>query len=176
MFPSASEELLGGLPAILFGDFAQLPPIGDTPLYSSKTTGGRHLGLALEGHRAFESFMQSITLSHIFCQEGEDPDQIRFRDALLRLRTYSTLPDDYNLLSTRFWGNITAEERTRFNDALHLLPTRVGVQECNTRRLAGTGQPVVHCQAKHNSQAAKKASEEDADGLEPMILLAEGAR
>jgi hypothetical protein len=38
-----------------------------------------------------------------------------------------------------------------------------------------TGRHMVQCQAKHNSPAAKKASDEDADGLEPMILLAEGA-
>jgi hypothetical protein len=49
VFPAASEDTLGSLPAIFFGDFAQLPPIGDTPLYSSKTSGGRRLGLALEG-------------------------------------------------------------------------------------------------------------------------------
>lgn len=33
---------------------------------------------------------------------------------------------------------------------------------------------MVQCQAKHNSPAADKASDEDANGLEPMILLAEG--
>ena len=31
-FPSHSGDILGGLPAIFLGDFAQLPPIGDTPL------------------------------------------------------------------------------------------------------------------------------------------------
>jgi len=49
------------------------------------------------------------------------------------------------------------------------------VHECNIRRLAGTGRPVIQCHAKHNCPAAKKVSEEDADGLEPKILLAEGA-
>lgn len=49
------------------------------------------------------------------------------------------------------------------------------MHECNIRHLGGAGRPVVRCQAKHNSPAAKKASDEDADGLEPMILLAEGA-
>ena len=34
---------------------------------------------------------------------------------------------------------------------------------------------MVQCQAKYNSPAAKKASDEDANGLESMILLAEGA-
>lgn len=78
IFLAASEETLGGLPAIFFGDCAQLPPIGDTSLYSSKTSGGWRLDLALEWRQVFESFQQSITLSRIFCQEGEDPEQIKF--------------------------------------------------------------------------------------------------
>lgn len=48
--------------------------------------------------------------------------------------------------------------------------------ECNIRCLADIGQPVVCCLAKHNCPEAKKASDDDADGLETDILLAEGAK
>jgi hypothetical protein len=130
----------------------------------------------LEGRRVFESFNQSITLSRIFRQEGEDPEQVKFRDALLRLRTYSTTQEDYELFSTWFWDNMAVEDLTQFADVLHLLPTRAAVLECNTRRLAQLGQPVVRCKAKHSCSIAAKASEEDADGLETEILLAEGAK
>jgi len=37
------------------------------------------------------------------------------------------------------------------------------------------GKPVLRVLAKPNSTLAKKGTEEDADGLEPEILLAEGA-
>jgi hypothetical protein len=66
-FPGNSDEILGGLPALFFGDFAQLPPIGDTPLYSTKNS-GYHLALTQEGRRVFESFEKSITLSRIVLQ------------------------------------------------------------------------------------------------------------
>lgn len=36
--------------------------------------------------------------------------------------------------------------------------------------------PVLRCLAKHNLPEAKKASEEDAEGLERELLLAEGAK
>ncbi|KAJ6522692.1 hypothetical protein B0H10DRAFT_1864934, partial [Mycena sp. CBHHK59/15] len=36
--------------------------------------------------------------------------------------------------------------------------------------------PVLRCFAKHNGPEAKKASEEDAEGLQKEVLLAEGAR
>lgn len=35
VFPNSQDETLGNLPAIIFGDFGQLPPVGDTPLYST---------------------------------------------------------------------------------------------------------------------------------------------
>ena len=59
---------------------------------------------------------------------------------------------------------------------MRLLPTRALVHETNIKRLSELGKPVVRCKAKHNCPAARKASEEDADGLEAEILLAEGAK
>jgi hypothetical protein len=46
----------------------------------------------------------------------------------------------------------------------------------NCCHLASLGQPVLGCKAKHNHSEAKKASDDDADGLEKEILLAEGAK
>ncbi|KIJ37782.1 hypothetical protein M422DRAFT_259623 [Sphaerobolus stellatus SS14] len=49
------------------------------------------------------------------------------------------------------------------------------VSEYNLHALAMLGNPVVCIRAKHNYTKAKKAPEEDADGLEKQVLLAEGA-
>lgn len=174
-FPQNLEEILGGLPAILFGDFAQLPPIGDTPLYSTKESHKRS-SLHEEGRRVFESFNQSVTLDTIYRQAGGSADQVAFRSALMRLRTYSTTQEDYDLLSTRTWDNLTPIERAEFDKVLHLLPTRAAVHEINCRHLVALGKPVLCCKAKHNHSDAKKASDDDADGLEKEILLAEGAK
>jgi len=59
---------------------------------------------------------------------------------------------------------------------LHLLPTQASVNEVNCRHLTALGQPVLRCKAKHNHSEAKKASDDDADGLEKKILLAESAK
>jgi len=50
------------------------------------------------------------------------------------------------------------------------------VLEFNCRHLSNTGQPVIRCKAKHNHSEAKKASDDDADGLVKEVLLAEGAK
>ena len=174
-YPANVTEIFGGMPALIFGDFAQLPPVGDTPLYSDKSSSA-HTTLSQEGRMVFEHFTQSVTLDTVYRQAGSDHDQVAFRDALMRLRTYSTTQADYDLLETRFWDVLTPAERHKFEDVIHLLPTREAVLEFNCRHLANTGQPVICCKAKHNQTEAKKASDDEADGLMKEVLLAEGAK
>jgi ATP-dependent DNA helicase PIF1 len=174
-YPQNADEILGEMPAIFFGDFAQLPPVGDSPMYSDKPSAYR-TALHAEGRRVFESFNQSVTLRTVFRQIGQDVEQVKFREALLRLRTYSTTLEDYDLFSTRFWDTLTPALQTEFNDVLHLLPTRASVFEFNCRKLVASAKPVLRCHAKHNHAEAKKVKSDDAEGLEKELLLAEGAK
>jgi len=174
IFPESSRDVLGDIPVLLFGDFAQLPPIGDQPLFSDKPSKAQS-GLSDQGRRVIEAFQQTVTLQTVFRQSGEDQEQVAFRDALLRQRTYDITPADYELFSTQFWTKISQQEKAEFSDALHLLPTKAAVREYNLHCLASLGKPVLCISAKHNCSLAKKASEEDADGLELEIMLAEGA-
>jgi hypothetical protein len=84
-----------------------------------------------EGRYVFEYFKQSITLNTIYHQIGQSPEQVAFREALLRLRTYSTTSEDFELFSGRFWDYLTPDQRTEFDDVFHLLTTRVSVLEFN---------------------------------------------
>jgi hypothetical protein len=58
--PQNADEISGGIPTIFFGDFGQLPPVGDSPMYSDKPLAYR-TALHAEGHCVFESFKQSVT-------------------------------------------------------------------------------------------------------------------
>jgi ATP-dependent DNA helicase PIF1 len=174
-YPQNADEILGGMPAIFFGDFAQLPPVGDSPMYSDKQSAYR-TALHAEGRRVFESFNQSVTLKTVFRQTGENVEQVKFREALLRLRTYSSTPEDYALFSTQFWDILTPALRAEFDDVLHLLPTRASVLEFNCRKLVASAKPILRCCAKHNHKEASKVKSDDAEGLEKELLLAEGAK
>ena len=46
---------------------------------------GYHTALHAEGRHVFESFKQSVTLNTIFRQVGQEPEQVVFREVLLRL-------------------------------------------------------------------------------------------
>ena len=169
-----ADDVLGGIGVLLFGDFAQLPPVGDSPLYSSKIP---LKPLSIAGRDVYLSFNQSITLQHIFRQQGNDPISQQFRDLLLCQRTYSITQEDYHLLSTRFSNNLPVEERNTFHDAIHLFPTRADVETHNHHYLESANVPVLRCKARHSGgRHAKQATEDQADGLEAELLLAVGAR
>ena len=169
-----TDQLMEGIGILLFGDFAQLPPVADAPLYSSKIPKNQ---LQIAGKEFYLSFNQSVTLQRIFCQQGDDPVSQQFRDLLLRLRTYSITQEDYHLLSTRFSLNVPAEEQNNFKDAIHLFPTREMVDDYNHHYLESTNLPVLRCKARHSGGSrAAKATDDQADGLEAELLLAVGAR
>ena len=58
--------------------------------------------LHAEGCCVFESFKHSVTLQTVFRQIGENIEQVTFKEALLRLHTYSTIPEDHDLFEISF--------------------------------------------------------------------------
>ena len=50
------------------------------------------------------------------------------------------------------------------------------VANYNHEQLTKLDQPVAHINARHSSALAKKISSDDMSGLEPIVLLAKGAR
>ncbi len=169
-FPHRAQEVFGGCSLLLFGDFGQLPPVMDLPLYTIET----RTDLSDQGRTAYLQFDRAFTLTHVMRQAGNDPGQVRFRDILLRLRNAEVTDQDWEELMKQTPTNV--QDLKPFANALHLYPTVEAVVEYNIAKLKDSAQPIATIKAVHTGANAAKASPDDASGLEAVVCLAKSAR
>ena len=171
--------MFGGCSILLLGDFAQLPPVGDVPLFNlhPQVHGNPETVMASNKGRAlYMSLTESIMLDHIMRQQGEDPPAVQFRQVLSNLQSMEATEPDRQFLNTRYVGNLSAEELAGFEDALHLCPTNALVDEINESKMSSSGKPVLTLPARNKGPEASNASDDDAEGLAEKLLLMEGAK
>ena len=70
-FPYHAGEALGGYSCLLVGDFGQLPPVMDLPLYSSVA---RSVIADLRGS-TYQLFAKVVVLTEVLRQDGQDREQ-----------------------------------------------------------------------------------------------------
>ena len=160
----------GGLSIILFGDFAQLPPVGDSPLYSNSPKGS----LQIHGHTMYQLFTTVVILSESLRQAGSAPDAVIFRSLLLRLRNGTVNESDWKLLLDRAPQNVA--NHSDFTNAIRLHYDKASVAEYNLEKLHSLNTPIAKITAIHSDITASSASPDDAGGLHPVLLLATHAR
>ena len=163
------EHLFGGKSIILIGDPAQLPPVGDKPLYHAKPSNP----IAEQGYYTYMMFNNVVTLTVNQRVKGSDPEQIVFRDLLLRLRSGETSENDWKLLLRR--QPLHANNIEQFKTATRLFYTNEQVANYNYDSLLQLKQPIAKIDAKHSSSEAAKISPQDMYGLEPSLLISKGA-
>ena len=114
-------------------------------------------------------------LTEVMRQNGQDSEQVCFREILMHLRNGNVTTCDWETLCTRSMSKIP--NRQEFDRvALHLHPTVEAVTEHNVNKLKANGQPIATIKAVHSGVNAASASCDEASGLEPIISLAHGAQ
>lgn len=173
-FPENSNKPFGGRSIIILGDFGQLPPVLNVPMFSTNTSRDANSN---NGIVAYKHIREVFKLDVILRQTGNSNEQKKFRDILLRMREGESNLDDYETLTTRFEEKLNKQDQDRFSDAISISTTWNEVDKINIERLSSLNRPVAKIIAVHNGGTeAKKASTEEAKGLERQLLLAKGAR
>lgn len=158
-FPENKNKAFGGRSIILFGDFGQLPPVLDFPMYAHNASQDSRSN---DGIAAYKEFREVYKLEIVQRQSGESEEQQAFRDILLRLREGDSNLNDWQRLSNRFEGNLDQTERERFSDAVSILTTWNDVDRINTEMLRSLNHPVAKIVAEHTGG---REANSDAEGL-----------
>ena len=133
-----NDKVFGGKSLILTGDPGQLPPVADKPLYYAKPSNA----VGEQGYQAYHMFDKVVELTVNQRVQGMTPEQVQFRDLLLRLRKGESTVDDWKLLLTRQPSNVT--NLRDFKNSTRLFYSNKQVANYNHEQLTKLGHSIAH--------------------------------
>lgn len=161
--PQKQTVSFGGVSVILMGDFAQLPPVGQTALFRASGKSPN----AASGKLIFDEFVGNvITLDECIRQRGD----LAYASMLLRLRDGRSTVEDCMAFRTR-----CIPIPLDFGDCVHLYVSNEKVHMHNLEAFNNLIAPKCVVTAVNNPASAAKATDEEAMGLLNNLALAEGA-
>ncbi|KAK3928023.1 ATP-dependent DNA helicase [Frankliniella fusca] len=160
----SSTDPFGGLPVYMFGDLFQLPPIGDTPLYSLDID--KFKTIAYSGSILFRSLVHTKFLTA--CHRQQDEEFLNFLENLSSGIVTAT--------GQIFEDNMSTEEIESFSNAAQLFQHVKATEDYNKKKLLELGGPVILISAKNNNSYAKCSSDELACNLQNSLAISIGAR
>ncbi|KAF3055703.1 ATP-dependent DNA helicase PIF1 [Daldinia childiae] len=171
IFPHRRDEYFGGLNVIIIGDFFQLPPVLQKPLFA---VGGTLKKDEIVGRNAYQSFTHFVFLDTILRQQGEK--QAAFRQALQELRVAKTTTASWELLASRCAVKLPPEEVERFAKAPRIYPLKKQVNAYNQKRMMDLAAAVIHVEATNDGPKAAQVDSQAAGNLSKSFPICIGCR
>ena len=172
--PQCRDKPFGGISIMIAGDFKQLPPVFDPPLYKTdeEKTAFESTGRIL--YRLFDE-----NTFHLEAQMRQAGAANRhFREELMNLGLAQFTQDNYN--RWRGFMDLTQmadDRRKEFEDeATMLVAVKKDLAEWNERGLLNLERPIASSSARNNCAEAKAANVDDAGGLYNQLFFAKGSK
>lgn len=172
IFPERQDEFFGGISVIMIGDFFQLPPVLQKPLYADP--GSSFSEDELNGLIAYRSFDRSVFLSTIQRQAGDD--QAAFRQALLELRECRVSEESWALLSSRCAVRLSLTERDGFRSVIRIYTKKADVTQYNHAHMINLHSPAIYVSAINEGTGAERAESREAGNLSNRFPICVGCR
>lgn len=164
------NKLFGGISVILVGDIAQLPPVGDKPLFHSMPKTDKQV----QGLLMYHQFKTVVALTENQRVKGDNAEQTNFRELLTRARNGDSTESDWETLISRTPNKVhNIDDFEKFS--VRLCYHKKKVAELNLEKLKRLNKPIAVIKARH-SRGAHAISSDNMGGLEAVVYLAKGAK
>ena len=165
----------GGISIIIMGDFAQLPPVGDRPLYAKSDTTSKLNNCQEMGAMLYDLFTDVIIFNEIMRQQGDEEKE--FRDVLERLSGGTMTYEDWQWLQRQNFYEMSKSQQLEFeNTGVELCAIPRDCKKQNIKRIHALGTAPCPIQAVNMPIAAKQAEPTTAGGLHNSTLIAREAQ
>ena len=180
--PARANQPFGGVSMVLMGDFAQLTPVGDPPLFmepDEKTKNGKNPQVITGYHLFKEHFSENSIIFDEVMRQG--PDQKEFKEVLDNIAMGKFTKENWNVLRRRNLrdpANFTNEERKAIKAKSVKICARIkDTKRHNIERIVATGNPVLGLKSLNaGGKEAKRATANEAQGLLQDIIIAKGCK
>ena len=164
------ETPFGGISVLMMGDFAQLSPVSDTPLYSTRKQANIHV---MAGLHLFQGFTHTIILTQLQRQATD----VEFKELLHQYVTGTVNDAGYAILAQRHMDNLPSEEQAIFNnEAILLCAYKKDYTKWNKEKIRGVGTPRILVQSLNNPESCSVLDASSAGGLPRNIVLCRGMK
>ena len=165
-----SDLAFGGISVILMGDYAQLAPIKDLPVFCMPPA-GKGSKYQRDGCRVFLDNFRDVMCLKKSMRQNDDPNFVEILDSMAE---GPLLPDQIETLKERDFSTLN---RALWEDATYLCAIKHDYREHNRAKILALPSPKVRVSAIHDPlYEASKAAEDVAGGLSTSLLAARGMR
>ena len=165
------NQPFGGVSVLLMGDFKQLAPVMDNPLYVKPRRSTN--SVQVDGLKCFRAFDRTINLTQLQRQASD----LEFKVFLDQFVRGVVDQEGYNILTKRFVDNLSVDEQVHFTSSATLLcAVKADYAAFNREKILACGTPRIFIVSQNEPDSVVSLDSSGAGGLPSNLVLCRGMR